>query len=80
VARTVEAVTNEPGSVLVLFDNQSSMRSKTAGAVGDIAGGKIRSAHEAKAEFKIEFDYPGHWTIFLDTASRRTPQLTFGSS
>jgi hypothetical protein len=36
--RTIKAVTNEPGSVLVLFDDQSSMKIKTAGFCGGITG------------------------------------------
>jgi len=32
VGRTIKAVTTEPGSVLVLFDDQSSMKIKTVGA------------------------------------------------
>jgi len=49
-------VTTEPGSVLVLFDDQSNMKVKTAGAVAISPGSKVKSVHEAKADFKIEFD------------------------
>jgi hypothetical protein len=53
--RTVKAVTAEPGGVLVLFDDQSSMKIKTAG--GAISpGGKVKSVYEMKTEFKIEFE------------------------
>jgi hypothetical protein len=43
--RTIKAVTTEPGSVLVLFDDQSSLRIKTAGPAAVSPGGKnkIRS-------------------------------------
>jgi len=54
--RTIKAVTPEPGSVLVLFDDQSNMKVKTAGAVTISPGSKVKSAHKAKAEFKIEFE------------------------
>ena len=54
--RTIEAVTTEPGSVLVLFDDQSRMKIKTAGSATIPPGGKVKSVHEAKADFKIEFE------------------------
>jgi hypothetical protein len=54
--RTLKAVTTEPGSVLVLFDDESSMKIKTAGPATIPAGGKVKSVHEAKAEFRIEFE------------------------
>jgi hypothetical protein len=53
--RTIEAVTVEPGSVLVLFDDQSNKKVKTAGPETISPGGKVISVHEAKAEFKIDF-------------------------
>jgi hypothetical protein len=54
--RTIEAVTTEPGSVLVLFDDQSRMKIKTAGSATIPPGSKVKSAHEARADFKIEFE------------------------
>ena len=54
--RTIKAAMIEPGGVLVLFDDQSSMKIKTAGAPAVSQGGKIKSIHEAKADFKIEFE------------------------
>ena len=54
--RTIKAMRTEPGSVLVLFDDQSSMRIKTAGAAPVSPGSKVKSVHEAKADFKIEFE------------------------
>jgi len=54
--RTIKAATIEPGSVLVLFDDQSSMKIKTTGAAAVSPGSKVKSVHEAKAEFKIEFE------------------------
>jgi hypothetical protein len=54
--RTVKVATVEPGAVLVLFDDQSTMKKKTAGPATIPTGGKVKSVHEAKAEFKIEFE------------------------
>ena len=45
--RTIKAVTTEPGGVLVLFDDQSSMKIKIAGAAAVSAGSKVKSVHEA---------------------------------
>jgi hypothetical protein len=53
--RTLKTVTTEPGSVLVLFDDQSSMKIKTTGAVAISPGSEMESVHEVKAEFKIAF-------------------------
>ena len=54
--RTVKVATAEPGSVLVLFDDQSSMKIKTADAAAVSRGTKVKSVHEAKAKFRIEFE------------------------
>src|SRR5262249_38406837 len=54
--RTIKAVTTEPGSVLVLFDDQSSMKIKTTGAVAVSLGSKVKSVDEAKAELTIDFE------------------------
>jgi hypothetical protein len=54
--RTIKAVTSEPGSVLVLFDDQSKLKIKTAGAAAVSPGSKVKSVHEAKADFKMEFE------------------------
>ena len=56
VGRTIEAVTTEPGSVLVLFDDQSSMKIKTAGAATISSSGKVKSVYETNTDFKIEFE------------------------
>ena len=53
--RTIKAVTTEPGSVLVQFD-QSSMTIKTTGAAAVSPGSKAKSVHETKPEFRIEFE------------------------
>jgi hypothetical protein len=45
-------VTTEPGSVLVLFDDQSNMKVKIAGPATIPPGSKIKSVHEAKADFQ----------------------------
>jgi hypothetical protein len=54
--RTIKVVTIGPGSVLVLFDDQSSLKIKTAGAAAVSPGSKVKSVHEAKADLKIEFE------------------------
>jgi hypothetical protein len=54
--RTVNVATIEPGGISVLFDDQSNMKIKTAGPATISPGGKVKSVHEAKAEFKIEFE------------------------
>ena len=54
--RTVKAATVEPDGVLVLFDDQSNMKIKTVGAAAVSPGSKVKSVHEAKADFKIEFE------------------------
>jgi hypothetical protein len=54
--RTIRAVTTEPGSVLVLFDDQLSVKIKTVGAAAVSPGSKVKSVHEAKADFRIEFE------------------------
>ena len=41
---------------MVLFDDQSSMKIKTAGAAAVSPGSKVKSVHEARADFKIEFE------------------------
>src|SRR5262245_29224373 len=43
-------------SVLVLFDDQSSMTIKTAGAAPVSPGTKVKSIRKAKADSKIEFE------------------------
>jgi hypothetical protein len=63
--RTIKAVTSEPGSVLVLFDDQSSMKVKIAGPTTIPPGGKIKSLHEAKADFKIDSEDGSSATLSL---------------
>jgi hypothetical protein len=54
--RTIKAVTTEPGSVLILFDDQSNMKIKTTRAATGSPGSKVKFVHEAKADFKSEFE------------------------
>jgi hypothetical protein len=51
-SRTVKAATVEPGGVLVLFDDESNMKIKTAVLQTIPVGGKVKSVHGAKAQFK----------------------------
>jgi hypothetical protein len=63
--RAVKVATAEPAGVLVLFDDQSNMKIKTAGPATIPPGGKIKSIHEAKAEFKIDFEDGSSATLRL---------------
>jgi len=63
--RTVKVATVEPGAVLVVFDDESRMKIKTAGPATVPSGGKVKSVHEAKAEFKIEFEDGSSATLSL---------------
>jgi hypothetical protein len=65
IERTIKAVTIGPGSVSVLFDDQSNMKIKTAGAMAVSVGSKVKSVHEAKADFKIEFEEVSSATFCL---------------
>ena len=49
---------------MVLFDDQSNMKVKIAGPA-TIPQGKIKSVHEAKADFKIEFEDDSSATFCL---------------
>ena len=50
---------------MVLFDDQSNMKIKTAGPATIPPGGKIKSVHEAKADYKIEFEDGSCATVSL---------------
>jgi hypothetical protein len=63
--RTVKVATVEPGGILVLFDDQSNMKIKTAGPATIAPGGKVKSVHESRAEFKIEFEDCSSATLYL---------------
>jgi hypothetical protein len=63
--RRMKAATVEPGGVLVLFDDGSNMKIKTSGPATLPPGGKVKSVHEAKAEFKIEFEDGSSATLCL---------------
>jgi hypothetical protein len=63
--RIVKAANTEPGGLLVVFDDQSSMKIKTAKPATVSQGGKVRSVYEAKAEFEIEFEDGSTTTFYL---------------
>jgi hypothetical protein len=63
--RTVKTVTAEPGGVLVVFDDLSSMKIKTAGAAALSPGGKVKCVYETRTEFKIEFEEGSSATLQL---------------
>ena len=64
-SRTVKATTVEPGTVLVLFDDQSKMKIKTPEPATIPPGGKVKSVHESRAEFKIDFEDGSSATLCL---------------
>jgi len=47
------------------IDDQSNMKVKTAGAVAISPGSKVKSVHEAKADFRIEFEDGSSATLCL---------------
>jgi hypothetical protein len=57
--------TVESGGVLVLFDDQSNMKIKTPRPAMIPPGGKVKCIHEAKAEFKIDFEDGSSATLCL---------------
>jgi len=63
--RTIKSATVELSGILVLFDDQSKMKIKTAEAATISLGGKVKSVHEAKADFKIEFEDGSSATFYL---------------
>ena len=63
--RTVKVATVEPGAVLVVFDDQSNMKIKTAGPAAIRPGGKVKAVQETKAEFKIDFEDGSNATLSL---------------
>jgi hypothetical protein len=63
--RTIKAGTVGPGGVLLLFDDQSSMKIKTAGPAAIPPGGKVKCVHESRAEFKIDFEDGSSATLQL---------------
>jgi hypothetical protein len=63
--RTVNVATIEPGGISVLFDDQSNMKIKTAGPATISPGGKVKSVHESRAEFKIDFEDGSTATLSL---------------
>jgi hypothetical protein len=54
--RKVQAAMAEPGGVVVQFDDQSSMKIKTADAAAVSPGGIVRCVFETRDEFKIELE------------------------
>ena len=64
--RTVRAATAESGGVLLLFDDDSRMKIKTAAAAAVWQGGKVKSVQEDEAELKIEFEDGSTATFRLD--------------
>ena len=66
VGRTVKAATAEPGSVVLLFDDDSRMKIRTAAPTAVSPGGKIKSVQETEAELKLDFADGSSATFHLD--------------
>ena len=65
VGRTIKTVTTEPGGVLILFDDESKMKIKTAGPATIPEGSKVKSVREDRADFQIEFEDGSSVTLLL---------------
>jgi hypothetical protein len=63
--RIVKATTVEQGGVLILFDDQSSLKIKTSRPATISPGGKVKSVNETKVELKIEFEDGSSATFLL---------------
>jgi hypothetical protein len=63
--RTVKAVTPTAGGILILFDDQSSMRIKTVSAAAVSPERTVKSVYETRHEFKIEFEDRSSATLQL---------------
>jgi coenzyme F420-reducing hydrogenase alpha subunit len=63
--RTIKAATTEPGGVLILLDDQSRMKIRTAAPAAVSPGGKVKSVQEAETELKIEFEDGSTATVQL---------------
>jgi hypothetical protein len=63
--RTIQAATAEPGSVLLLFDDDSRMKIRTAAPAAVSPGGKVKSVQEDEAEITIEFETGASATLSL---------------
>jgi hypothetical protein len=63
--RTVKVATVEAGGVLVVFDDQSKMKIKTAGSATIPPGCKVKSVEEVKTQFKIDFEDGSSATLCL---------------
>jgi hypothetical protein len=63
--RTIQVARIEPGCVLILFDDESRMKIKTTRPATIPPGGKVKSVHETKAEFKIDFEDGSSATLCL---------------
>lgn len=64
--RTIKAATAEPGAIVLLFDDDSRMKIRTAAPAAVSPGGKIKSVQEGEAELKIEFADGSTATFRLD--------------
>jgi hypothetical protein len=64
--RTIKASTAEPRAVVLVFDDDSRMKIRTAAAVTAPPGGKVKSVQETEAELKLDFTDGSSATFRLD--------------
>lgn len=64
--RTIKSATAEPGSVLLVFDDDSRMKIRTGAAAAISPRGKVKSVQEDEAELKIEFEDGSSATFRLE--------------
>ena len=54
--RTVQQATAEPGKLVILFDDQSTMTVGTAGIANLSPGANVKAIQEDGAEFTLQFE------------------------
>jgi hypothetical protein len=64
--RTIKAVTAEADAVVLVFDDDSSMKIRTAAPAAVSPGGKVKSVQEDETELKIEFEDGSNATFRLE--------------
>jgi hypothetical protein len=54
--RTVQQATTEPGKLVILFDDRSTMTVKTAWVANLSPGAKVKAVQEDGAKFTLQFE------------------------
>jgi hypothetical protein len=83
-ARTIKAAMAEPGAVLLLFDDDSRMKIRTAAPVTVSLGGKIKyptSKHTVAAspDSAVSFGSPRRWALLCEANTAVDDQLRAGN-